>query len=124
MLKALKAMYKSVTASVRAQSGLVTEEFECPVGLKQGECSSPILFSFFINELAMTLIEKGKHGIQFVANTAEVFLLLFADDVALVSSSPQGLQNQIRNLKSEADRLKLEVNLEKTKVMVFRKGGH
>ena len=123
MLKALKAMYKSVTASVRAQTGLITEEFACPVGLKQGECSSPILFSFFINELAMTLIEKGSQGIQFVANTAEVFLLLFADDVALVSSSPQGLQNQIRNLKSEADRLKLEVNLEKTKVMVFRKGG-
>ena len=58
---------------------------------------------------------------------AEVFLLL-ADDVALVSLTPGffagGLQNQLNNLKAEADRLKLEVNLAKTSIIVFRKGGH
>ena len=55
---------------------------------------------------------------------AEVFLLLFADDVALVSLTPGGLQNQLNNLKAKADRLKLEVNLAKTSIIVFRKGRH
>ena len=55
---------------------------------------------------------------------AEVFLLQFADDVALVSLTPGGLQNQLNNFKAEADRLKLEVNLAKTSIIVFRKGGH
>lgn len=52
-----------------------------------------------------------------------VFLLLFADDVALVSSTPVGLQHQLNILKAEADRLKLVVNLDKTNIVVFRKGG-
>ena len=54
MLRALRAIYSSVVASVRVEAGCTTEEFSCPVGLKQGECSSPLLFSFFINELATT----------------------------------------------------------------------
>ena len=124
MLRALRAMYSYVVASVRVEAGCTTEEFSCPVGLKQGQCSSPLLFSFFINELATTVRDKGTHGVQFVQGMAEVFLLLFADDVALVSLTPGGLQNQLNNLKAEADRLKLEVNLAKTSIIVFRKGGH
>ena len=105
-------------------AGCTTEEFSCPVGLKQGECISPLLLSFFIKELATAVGEKGTHGVQFVQGMAEVFSLLFADDVVLVSLTPGGLQNQLNNLKAEADRLKLEVNLAKTSIVVFRRGGH
>ena len=35
-----------------------------------------------------------------------------------------GLQNQINSLKTAADRLGLQVNIQKTKVVIFRKGGH
>ena len=68
------------------------------------------MFSFFINELTTTIGVKGTHGVQFVQGMADVFLLLFADNVALVSLTPGGLQNQLNNLKAEADRLKLEIN--------------
>ena len=87
MLRALRAMYSSVVASVRVEVGCTTVGFSCPIGLKQGECSSPLLFSFFINELATTVREKGTHRVQFVQGMTEVsfFLPLFADDVALVS---------------------------------------
>ena len=59
-----------------------------PSRAQAGECSSALLFSFFINELATTVREKGTHGVQFVQGMADVFLLLFADDVALVSAKP------------------------------------
>ena len=39
-------------------------------------------------------------------------------------TTPCGLQNQLDSLKVCCDRLKMEVNTDKTKVMVFRKGGH
>ena len=90
MLRALKAMYSSVVASIRVDAGCMTEEFY-PVGLKQ-ECSSLLLF-YFINELATAVREKGTHGVQFVQDMVEVFLLLFKDDVALVSVTPGGLQS-------------------------------
>ena len=47
MLGALKAMYSSVVASVRVDAGFVTDELCCPVGLKLGEFTSPLLFSIF-----------------------------------------------------------------------------
>ena len=68
--------------------------------------------------------KTGKHGIQLIPDTIEIFLLLFADDVILLSNTIIGLQNQLDSLKREADRLYLTVNLEKTNIMVFRMGGH
>ena len=41
-----------------------------------------------------------------------------------MSLTPGGLQNQLNNLKAEADRLKLGVNLAKNSIIVFRKAGH
>ena len=72
MLRALRAMYSSVVASVRVEAGCTTEEFYCPVGLKQGGCSSPLLF-FLFNELSTTVREKGTHRVQFVQGMTEVF---------------------------------------------------
>ena len=67
--------------------------------------------------------KTGKHGIQLIPGTTETFLLLFADDIILLSNTIVGLQNQLDSLKKAADRLYLTVNLEK-KIMVFRMGGH
>ena len=90
MLRTLKAMYSSAVAYIRVDAGCMTEEIY-PVWLKQ-ECSSLLLF-YFINELATAVREKGTHGVQFVQDMVEVFLLLFEDDVVLVSVTPGGLQS-------------------------------
>ena len=42
----------------------------------------------------------------------------------LLSSTPADLQNQINSLEKASSSLGLVVNLEKTKVMIVRKGGH
>ena len=49
--------------------------------------------------------------------------LLFADDVALVSHTTVGLQNQLNVLARASAKMGLKVNLDKTKIMVLRKGG-
>ena len=56
--------------------------------------------------------KTGKHGIQLIPGTTEIFLLLFADDVILLSNTIVGLQNQLDSLKTEPDRLYLTINLE------------
>ena len=61
----------------------------------------------------------GKHGIQLIPGAIEIFLLLFADDVILLSNTIEGLQNQLDSLKREADRLYLMVNVEKKRSYVF-----
>ena len=82
------------------------------------------MFAFFINELAIEMAKKGRHGIQLVPGAVKIFLLLFADDMIILSDTVVGLQNQLNSLKQEADRLQLTVNLDKTNIIVFRKGGH
>ena len=50
--------------------------------------------------------------------------LMFDEDIALLSSTPVGLQNQLNVLCEVANRLGLLVSLEKTKIVVFRNGGY
>ena len=101
----------------------LTEFFDCPVGLRQGCILSPMLFSLFINEIPSSVEQQGMHGIQLLPGLVEIFLLLFADDIVLISDTPRGLQNQLDVLSSACKDLFLHINLDKTKVMVFRKGG-
>lgn len=124
MLNMLRGMYQCVKSCVRCSGGELTDYFECLQGLKQGCLCSPILFSYFINQLANDIIEGGTHGIQLLPNQIELFLMLFADDLALMSSTVAGLQNQLNLLDESSERLGLKVNAEKTKIVVFRKGGY
>lgn len=123
MVKMVKAMYSSVQCCVR-WGAKVSDFFDCSHGVKQGCLLSPIIFSLLISKVADFVRRKGKHGIQLLPGFDEIFLLLFADDIVLLSSTPSGLQNQINSLESVSKTLGLTVNLDKTKTMVFRKGGH
>jgi hypothetical protein len=118
----LRAMYSSLTSCIRV-NGAYSEFFDCPTGVRQGCVLSPALFSMFINQLASHMNDNGRHGIQMLPGLIELFILLFADDVALLATTPIGLQNQLRVLENCCEELKLQVNIEKTKIMVFRKGG-
>ena len=102
--------------------------FKCLRGVKQGCLLSPLMFSvllcFLINKLAVELSKNGKHCMQLIPGAIDISMLLFADDVILLSSTPAGLHNQLNHLKIEAGRLYLTVNLDKTNILVFRMGGH
>ena len=68
-------------------------------------------------------MQNGKHGIQLHPDIIQLFIILFADDVALLSFSVKGLQHQLDLLKRNAEVLDLSVNLDKSSVMIFRNGG-
>ena len=47
----------------------------------------------------------------------------FADDVAVVAEDAARLNGMLRSLAKYVERNRMQVNLAKTKVMVFRNGG-
>jgi hypothetical protein len=118
----IKGMYESVKARVRC-GGALTECINCTTGVKQGDVCSPILFSLFINEVTKEVIENGRHGGTFINDALELFILLLADDIALISETIVGLQTQLNSLYMSASRLQLKVNMSKSNIIVFRKGG-
>ena len=50
--------------------------------------------------------------------------MLLADDVILVSETVVGLQTQLNSLQHAASELELKVNVNKSNIIVFRKGGY
>ena len=121
-LAMLKAIYKVVNVVVRCGKGL-SNKIYCPLGVKQGCLLSPLLFSLLITEVAKKVAEKGRAGYQFIPGAPQIFSLLFADDIVLISTTPIGLQNQLNSLRAASEEIGLTVNLDKTKVMTYRKGG-
>ena len=89
--------------------GSVSDLFESKF---QGEITSPILFLLFLNDIKMHLQEN-----------INKYLLLFADDAVLLSEDAQGLQQMLDRLHGYYNKWSLTVNVDKTKILVFRKGG-
>ena len=119
---AIRGMYDTVLAPVRSGNRL-SDLIECNHGVKQGDVCRPVLFSLFINELAHAMIREEKHGTVVSPELIELFILLFADDLLLMSETPIGLQNQLNSLWKSAKKHDLKVNLNQSSVIVFRKGG-
>ena len=61
---------------------------------------------------------------QLLPGLVELLILLFADDVILMSASQAGLQKQLDCLQEACEERNLEVNCHKTKILIFRKGGY
>jgi hypothetical protein len=122
MIRALKGIYSSVQSCVLCNGGL-SEYFQCLQGLKQGCILSPEIFSLLINDLALEILAKARHGVSLGAAEIDLFLLMFADDLTLLATTIVGLQNQLNALSTAAVRLGLTINLDKSKIIVFRKGG-
>ena len=120
MLDIIKSMYSIVKSKIKYKNN-VSEAFICSIGVRQGECLSPFLFSMYLNDLEEELSVKGVKGV--VIGMFKLFLLLYADDIVLFGETDADLQNALNILEDYCSRWKLTVNTQKTKIMVFRKGG-
>ena len=120
LLSLIRSMYKEVKSYVRHLNTL-SDFFDCYIGLMQGEICSPLLFAFFISDIEKSLQENADAGITL--DQLSLYLFLFADDAVLFSNTLEGLQLSLDKLQAYCERWNLTVNVDKTKIMVFRKGG-
>ena len=120
MLNIIKSMYEDVKSRVKFNNEL-SEPFDSYLGVRQGECLSPFLFSMYLNDIEEIFYLNGVEGIDI--GCIKLFLLLYADDMTIFSETEAGLQQGLNVLETYCNRWKLTVNKDKTKVIVFRKGG-
>jgi hypothetical protein len=86
--------------------------------VKQGCPFNPFLFGLFIDGLEKWLNALEGDTPPMLGQLA-VRLLLYADDLALMSHTPVGLQKQLDVLQAFCCEHQLTVNVKKTKVVVF-----
>lgn len=91
-------------------------------GVLQGDALSPLLFSLYINDLSKYLKEEGLTGVS-ITGRRDVLAIKYADDTALLASTRGQAQKTLDALKRYCDSNELIINVNKTKIMVFRKGG-
>ena len=112
----IQALYKTVTGQVHTPEGF-SELIHSTVGVKQGCPLSPTLFGIYVDEVSNYIERTGDRGAQLAGTW--IPLLLYADDIVLVSNSPEGMQRHLDTLHTFAQDSGLSVNMSKTKVMVF-----
>ena len=116
MLTALLSIYKDVKCCIRL-NGFKTDWFNVDCGLKQGCSLSPILFNLYVNDLVTQITELGL-GIDI--DGEKVAVLLYADDLVILSETEDDLQAILDTLNIWCNTNCLFVNPEKSKIIHFR----
>lgn len=117
MMKAVKALYSNVPICLKI-NGSYTDSFQSTIGLRQGCPLSPTLFGLYLDDLEDYILSTPDAGLVNVGD-ATAPPLDFADDVALISTTQDGLQKQLDSLQSFSEQWEMTVNVLKTKVVVF-----
>ena len=116
-LAIIKDMYKNSHCPVKISSN-VTSFFKCKKGVRQGCPLSPILFNIFIHTLAIDLDNSSTDSLDF-PNGSCISCLMYANDVILISKSPEGLQNLLDSVSTFCNKFKMTVNPTKSKCILF-----
>ena len=96
LLKVIQSIYANVKSRVKYGTEL-SSEFECYLGVRQGESLSPFLFSMYLNDIENEFYNRGINGINI--GNVKLFLLLYADDITIFSETPEGLQEGLNLLR-------------------------
>jgi hypothetical protein len=119
-MQCLQSMYSQDSVRVMHPTEGLSARFSCGIGVKQGCPLSPLLFGLYLDGLEKHLDALDGDSLPQLADIV-VKLLLYADDLALMSETPQGLQKQIDVLSKFCVERQLVINVSKTKVVVFKK---
>ena len=110
MLKILMALYSNTSSCVKLNN-VCSDIFLLNRGLRQGDSLSPVLFIFYINNLAGRLSKND--------SSKTINILQYADDLAIFAESEELLQTKLDMLQIYCKEKKLCVNISKSKIVVF-----
>ena len=120
-VKLIKIMYNQTYQSLKMNDGL-GRTFKTSRGVRQGCILSPRLFNLFINDLP-EIFEQDNCDPVSLANDLKINCLLYADDLVILSETPQGLQKCLDKLNAYTEQWDLKINTKKTKILIFQKKG-
>ena len=114
-VRAVQARHRALSK----QGTALSAPFECTSGVRQGNPLSPLLFGLYIDRVEAFLAERAPAiGAQLGAERL-LRVLLYADDLVLMSHDAAGLQTLLDVLHEFSCANGLRVNVAKTEVVVF-----
>lgn len=123
LIRIIQQLYQGANCKIQVNNkNEYTDEIKVTKGLLQGDSASPLLFSLVTSDIVKFLEDRGCSGIQ-LNNLVNTFILMYADDLVILGHSKVDLQKKINFLREYYLLNEFEVDTEKTKVVIFRKGG-
>lgn len=118
LLILIRKLHENSRVVIRCNSqGNTTRPIPTSNGVRQGCTLAPTLFNFYINSMISTLSEISAHAPTL--SNKPLSILVYADDVVLMSITKVGLNRLLRALATYCTNDALKINYNKTKVMVF-----
>jgi hypothetical protein len=120
----IKNMYHNIKSRIKSNNEY-SDFFPCMNGVRQGENLSPLLFAIYLNDLENYLCSENVKGIECKISHKEfgmyfkLFIILYADDTVLLSETSENLQENLNIFDKYCKEWKLQVNTQKTKVLIF-----
>lgn len=114
LIQILRNLYKQQSAIVKV-AGIKTRCFRVKKGVRQGCILSPCLFNILAEAVMRKVLDGYKKGFRlggYLINN-----LRYADDIVLIATTPEDLQELVSRLVKEAADSNMLLNASKTKVM-------
>uniref|UniRef100_A0A670JBD8 ribonuclease H n=1 Tax=Podarcis muralis TaxID=64176 RepID=A0A670JBD8_PODMU len=118
LLLLLMEIHNDISARVKfGPLGALSDSFPLNKGVKQGCLLAPFLFNFYINDIVTTMkaLNQSAPSLQ----QLKIPILLYADDMVILSLTKLGLNNTLRGLMTYCDTNSLKINFAKTKILTF-----
>ena len=112
----IKDMYDKLYGYVKC-GPYISNSFPIQIGSRHGCPLSPTLFNLFINDLPIFLESCNCNPVYL--NGVPINILMYADDVTLISYTKNGLQKSLNAIDIYAKKWNLIINVKKTKVIIF-----
>ena len=125
ILNVIRNMYDNIRSCVMLNQE-TSDTFVSNVGVRQGENLSPLLFAFYVNDIESKLIEYNCRYVNFGDDLLNLYLkllvIMYADDTVILCDSEDEMKQALEALNLYCNEWKLNLNCNKTKVVVFGRG--
>ncbi len=119
-LRVLTRLYSQDTFTLLLDGVESEQQFSVTAGVHEGSPLSPLLFILYISDLVSHLRRTGADigGIELEDGT-RIFCILYADDVLLISSTPEGMQRLLDDTCGYFVQEGMNVNPLKSEIVIF-----
>jgi len=120
MVNRLERIYDKMEVLVRTNEGM-SESFETKKGVRQGCALSPLLFNMYMIGLEHRFKNRKIGGVE--VGCERVWNLTYANDIVLLARNREALEDMMGTFKAYLREKGLELSVEKSKILIFGKGG-
>lgn len=116
----VKEIYESTRNVVRIHEEM-SGWFWTEAGMRHGCPLSPILFTLLIADVEEEMKKGQVGGIRI--GKERIWTLAYADDLVIMAKSEEGMKEMLKRMERYLKLKKLQLNIEKSKIICFEKRG-